>query len=139
MIALTFDDGPHVASTLQLLALLKQFDVKATFFVVGEMAEQHPELVRAIAADGHVLGNHTFHHVNLKKIAPEYVAVELKACGEVVQSSIGRAPHLFRPPGGDYTTHVSTIAGRSDIRRCCGPTIREITCGSPRTRCPPAC
>lgn len=108
-IALTFDDGPHPAFTPKLLALLTKHKVKATFFVVGEMAEKHPELVRAEAAAGHVIANHTYHHVNLVKIPATQVAAEISACGEVVQSITGRAPHLFRPPGGDYNDRVAEV------------------------------
>jgi peptidoglycan/xylan/chitin deacetylase (PgdA/CDA1 family) len=73
-VALTFDDGPHPEYTPKLLAILKKDDVPATFFLVGEMAEKYPNLVRAEAdgplpvADGHSIGNHTYHHVSLIKI-----------------------------------------------------------------------
>lgn len=100
-IALTFDDGPHAAYTPQILQILKQEGVKATFFLVGEMAEKYPALVRAEVADGHSVGNHTYHHLSLVKVPTENVAVEIKACGEVLRSITGKAPHLFRPPGGD--------------------------------------
>lgn len=108
-IALTFDDGPHLDFTPKLLAVLKQCNVKATFFVVGEMAEKYPNLVRAEIAAGHCVGNHTYHHVNLNKIPPEYVATEIKTCGEVIRSITGKAPHLFRPPGGDYNRQVAQV------------------------------
>lgn len=109
-IALTFDDGPHPKFTPKLLAFLKQQKVKATFFVVGEMAEKYPWLIREEIADGHSVGNHTYHHVNLTKIPPEYVATELKACGEVLAKITGKPPHLFRPPGGDYDRDVAEIS-----------------------------
>jgi len=109
-IALTFDDGPHPAYTPKILSVLKKYDVKATFFLVGEMAAQYPELVKAQFAAGHNIGNHTFHHVNLTKIPDEEVAVEIKACGEVLKNITGDAPHLFRPPGGDYDKEVAEVA-----------------------------
>lgn len=109
-VALTFDDGPHAAYTPQLLAVLKQYNVKATFFVVGERAEQYPDLVREEVAEGHSVGNHTYHHVNLSKVTPEQAAVEIKACGEVVRAITGRSPHLFRPPGGDYDPQIAADA-----------------------------
>lgn len=113
-IALTFDDGPHPGYTPKLLAILKQYKVKATFFVVGDMAEKYPDLVRAEIAAGHSVGNHTYHHVNLSKLPPEYIATEIKACGEVVRCITGKAPHLFRPPGGDYNKDVAEISTALD-------------------------
>jgi peptidoglycan-N-acetylglucosamine deacetylase len=108
-IAITFDDGPHPAYTPQLLAILRQHQVKATFFVVGEMAEKYPDLVQAEIADGHAVGNHTYHHVNLNRIPTGYVATEIQACGEVIKHITGRYPHIFRPPGGDYDSQVADI------------------------------
>jgi peptidoglycan-N-acetylglucosamine deacetylase len=109
-IALTFDDGPHPAYTPKLLDILKQYNAKATFFVVGEMAEKSPDLVKAEIAAGHSVGNHTYHHVNLTKIPKEDVAVEIKACGDVIKGITGVAPHLFRPPGGDYNKQVAMVS-----------------------------
>jgi peptidoglycan/xylan/chitin deacetylase (PgdA/CDA1 family) len=109
-IALTFDDGPHPAYTPKLLAILKRYNVKATFFLVGEMAERSPDLVRAEAAAGHSLGNHTYHHVSLPKIPDEDVATEIKSCGQVLRSITGRAPRWFRPPGGEYDPHVAQVS-----------------------------
>jgi len=110
LVALTFDDGPHAKFTPRLLAILQQEHVPATFFVVGEMAEKHPELVKAEVAAGHAIGNHTYHHVNLTKILEPDVATEIKACGETLQRITGKTPHLFRPPGGDYDKGVAETA-----------------------------
>lgn len=109
-IALTFDDGPHPQYTPQLLAILAQAKVKATFFVIGEMADKYPELVLAEQRAGHSIGNHTYHHVNLTKILEPDVATEIKACGEALQRITGQPPRLFRPPGGDYDTGVATAS-----------------------------
>jgi len=109
-VALTFDDGPHHAFTPQLLAILQRYQVHATFFVVGEKAQQGADLVRAELAAGHSIGNHTFHHVNLTLIPDSAVATEIAACGEVLQSITGRMPVFFRPPGGDYNRRVAEVA-----------------------------
>ncbi|WP_309708519.1 polysaccharide deacetylase family protein [Armatimonas sp.] len=109
-LALTFDDGPHPAYTPEILAILDRYRIFATFFVVGEMAEKAPELVRAEAVDGHVVANHTYHHVSLIKIPAEYVADEIKACGKVIQSILGKSPTWFRPPGGEYNREVALIS-----------------------------
>ena len=111
-IALTFDDGPHPKFTPPLLAILARYRVPATFFVVGEMAEKYPELLRAEAAAGHTVANHTYHHVSLIKIPPEYIAEEIKACGKVIRSVLGATPHWFRPPGGEYDATVAEICGK---------------------------
>ncbi len=112
-IALTFDDGPHLNFTPRLLEILRKNNATATFFVVGEQAERHPELVRDIVAGGNAVANHTYHHVNLNRIPAtirdQMVATEIKACGEVLAGITGKAPHLFRPPGGDYTDRVLEI------------------------------
>ena len=109
-IALTFDDGPHPSFTPQLLEILREQQVPATFFVVGEMAEKQPDLIRRIVADGHCLGNHTYHHVRLPGLAAGTIATEIKACGLVLQGITGQAPHWFRPPGGDTNTRVRMVA-----------------------------
>lgn len=106
-IALTIDDGPHPVYTPKLLQILQQNGVHATFFVVGEQAERYPALIRAEVAGGHAIGNHTYDHVSLIKIPPEYVDTEIKACGEVLMQITGQAPHLFRPPGGEYNKAVA--------------------------------
>jgi peptidoglycan/xylan/chitin deacetylase (PgdA/CDA1 family) len=109
-VALTFDDGPHPEYTPKLLAILKKYNVPATFFLVGEMAEKYPSLVRDEVADGHSIGNHTYHHVSLTKIPDDSVPVEIKACGEVLRAIVGRAPRWFRPPGGEYDQQVATVS-----------------------------
>ncbi|MDD5594009.1 MAG: polysaccharide deacetylase family protein [Candidatus Margulisbacteria bacterium] len=109
-IALTFDDGPHPYFTPFLLEILKKYDVKGTFFLVGEMAERYPALIRAEASAGHGIGNHTYDHVNLTKVSSEDAATEIEACGDVIESITGKRPHLFRPPGGDYNTPVLMAA-----------------------------
>ena len=106
-IALTIDDGPHPVYTQRLLQILKQSGIHATFFVVGEQAERYPALIRAEVAGGHEVGNHTYDHVSLIKIPPEYVDTEIKACGEVLTRITGHPPHLFRPPGGEYNRGVA--------------------------------
>ena len=109
-IALTIDDGPHPKYTPRLLQILAQNHVPATFFVVGEQAERYPNLIRAEVAGGHSVGNHTYDHVSLIKIPPDYVDTEIAACGDVLKSITGHTPHLFRPPGGEYNRQVAEAA-----------------------------
>ncbi len=109
-IALTFDDGPHPTFTPRILAILRKYNVKATFFVVGTQVEKYPDLVRAEVNEGHSVGNHTYHHVSLPKIPQEYIADEIKACGDVIRVATGKAPRLFRPPGGEYNLETAEAA-----------------------------
>jgi peptidoglycan/xylan/chitin deacetylase (PgdA/CDA1 family) len=91
---LTFDDGPHPQITPQVLALLRKYNAKATFFCVGENAAAFPEVVAQILADGHTLGNHTHNHLNgWKTPTREYIANTLKAA-EAIETG------WFRPPYG---------------------------------------
>ncbi|MCX7924845.1 MAG: polysaccharide deacetylase family protein, partial [Fimbriimonadales bacterium] len=84
-IALTFDDGPHPDYTPRIVEILKRYKVHATFFVVGKMAEKHPELIQLLHESGEEIGNHTYDHVNLTKLDSEAIAEELKKCGAVIQ------------------------------------------------------
>ena len=109
-VALTFDDGPHRESTRNILAILSRYQVKATFFVVGQMAAAAPDLVRAEDADGHEVGNHTYHHLNLQKIPPADGVREVDLCSREIAGIIGHPPLSFRPPGGKYDDHVIAMA-----------------------------
>ena len=111
-IALTFDDGPHPGTTPRLLSILKEYDVKATFFLVGMMAEAHPDLVMEQSDAGHLIANHTYHHVNLLKIPEKYIGVELETCSMILEDITGKRPRFFRPPGGNYNPAVTKIAGQ---------------------------
>ncbi|MBC8101872.1 MAG: polysaccharide deacetylase family protein [Cytophagales bacterium] len=123
-VALTFDDGPHAATTQAILDILKRSRVPATFFFVGTMAERHPELVRAAFRDGHSIGNHTFHHVTMVKLSEADAVTEIKACGNVLKAATGVSPHLFRPPGGQYHSVIAEDAaalGYHTILWTCDP------------------
>lgn len=109
-VALTFDDGPHPNYTPKLLAILKKYNVKATFFVIGKMVEQYPELIRAEDADGHLVANHTFHHVNLNHVPLDEISLEWQACNDAVKAVLGKEMTFCRPPGGDYDPDVITAA-----------------------------
>ena len=97
-VALTFDDGPSAEWTPQILDILKQKGVKATFFIVGENGETNPGLVQRILAEGHEIGNHTFTHPNIAEASGEGARVELNATQRLVEALTGRSMRLFRPP-----------------------------------------
>mgnify|MGYP005856335279 CR=1 FL=1 len=99
---LTIDDGPDPADTPAILDLLDRHGARATFFVKGELAERHPELLAAIVARGHTLGNHTHTHpaASFWCISPARLDRELAACNAAIARVTGEAPRLFRAPVG---------------------------------------
>jgi peptidoglycan/xylan/chitin deacetylase (PgdA/CDA1 family) len=99
-IALTFDDGPSPASTPVLLQLLAKYNLKATFFVIGQQAEQYPELIDQIVAAGHNVGNHSWRHDNLLMFRSiKVLAKDIKQTQDVLAGA-GVRPLAFRPPVG---------------------------------------
>ena len=109
-IALTFDDGPHAGKTEQLLNVLKEAGVPATFFVVGKMAVRYPNLVREIAREGHEVANHTFTHPNLARVNDETLLNELGQTRQVIEKLTGQDTMLYRPPGGDFSRRSLKVA-----------------------------
>jgi peptidoglycan/xylan/chitin deacetylase (PgdA/CDA1 family) len=108
-VALTFDDGPDPESTPNLLALLAQFDVPATFYVTGQRAEQFPHLIREIVACGHTIGNHTYSHDNFIMFkTEEALKQEIKKAQEVLQR-LGLYPYTFRPPVGVTSPKLNNV------------------------------
>ena len=100
-VAFTFDDGPDPEITPQILALLARHGAQATFFVVGSRAEQHPDLVRRILAEGHAVGSHTYSHSNAFHFgSPNRQRDDVERGITVVHAITGSAPRLFRPPQG---------------------------------------
>jgi len=97
-VALTFDDGPDPKWTPQVLDILKAYNVKAAFFLVGANAEEYPALVRRIVDEGHEIGNHTYYHPNLALCWPEHIRLELNATQLLLETITGRSTTLFRPP-----------------------------------------
>jgi len=111
-VAFSFDDGPHPAFTPDLIAILSQYHIPATMFVVGTQAQKYPYLVKDEVAAGLTIGDHTYHHFSLTKIPSQYIGAELEGCSDVVKQITGKAPTLFRPPGGDYSPAVARVAGQ---------------------------
>lgn len=99
-VALTFDDGPDTRFTPQVLDALKASQVKATFFVLGVQANAHPDIIRRIVKEGHVIGNHSYSHANLPKLTADKFQSQIISTESVLQGLIGYAPKLIRPPYG---------------------------------------
>lgn len=107
-IALTFDDGPEAHWTPMLLDILKQENVKATFFVIGKNVEAYPDILRRIVREGHAVGNHTYSHANLSKLTPAEIEAEIDKCDKAIEKVIGRKPTLVRPPYGFHNNQTDS-------------------------------
>src|ERR1700691_347107 len=99
-IALTYDDGPNDPHTLRLLDVLAKHSVRATFFMIGRHVQQHPDIARAVAQAGHMVGNHTFTHPLLIFESEAKTRAQLVDCRQALQDAIGEHSNLFRPPFG---------------------------------------
>ena len=97
-LALTFDDGPDPNWTPKILDILKQKNVRASFFIIGENAQANPDLVRRILAEGHDVGNHTYTHPNLGDLPDSLVSLEINANQRLFEALTGRSMRLFRAP-----------------------------------------
>lgn len=116
VVALTFDDGPYPPYTEQLLDVLKEYQVPATFFLVGQNAEKYPELVKRISVEGHQLGNHTYHHIDLLKADRKVIAEEIDSTNRVIMAASGTKPHLMRPPHGFRDPVVMEIMAERGLK-----------------------
>ncbi|WP_405608556.1 polysaccharide deacetylase family protein [Streptomyces sp. NBC_01511] len=106
---LTFDDGPDPRYTPGILETLRAHDVRAMFFVCGEMATGQRDLLREMADDGHIVGNHTWSHPELPKLRPARIREEMERTSEVIERTLGRPPVWFRAPYGSWNRHTFTI------------------------------
>jgi peptidoglycan/xylan/chitin deacetylase (PgdA/CDA1 family) len=111
LVALTFDDGPHKTLTPRLLDILKQEDVKATFFVLGSRVEYYPDVVKRAADEGHQIGNHTYNHKNLSNLSESDLLNEIRDSAAAIERIIGSGPLALRPPYGAYNDMVKQDAG----------------------------
>ncbi len=105
-LALTFDDGPNHPHTLHLLDVLARHNVHATFFMIGRFVQQRPDIVRAVAEAGHVIGNHTTTHPNLIFRSSQEMRREIEGCERALDDAGVAHARLFRPPHGGRTPTV---------------------------------
>ncbi len=101
-VALTFDDGPHPVYTEQLLDGLKERGVQATFFLIGENAERYPDIVKRMYDEGHLIGNHTYSHIQLTSANREKFKEELVKTSKIIQDITGAEVQYVRPPYGSW-------------------------------------
>ncbi|MEO6982754.1 MAG: polysaccharide deacetylase family protein [Edaphobacter sp.] len=109
-IALTYDDGPNPAATERLLEVLARHQVSATFFLIGSFVRQRPDLARAIAAAGHLIGNHTMTHPWLAWQSAARIREELTGCNAALEDALGISIRYFRPPHGARRPYVLRTA-----------------------------
>jgi peptidoglycan/xylan/chitin deacetylase (PgdA/CDA1 family) len=130
-VMLTFDDGPHPEHTPVLLDRLAAHGVKATFFVLGSQAEQHPDIVRRMVADGHEVGHHSYTHAEPSITTAGALLDEVHRGARLLEQILGRKPRLFRPPHGKLTVGKTLglwAAGQSVVLWNKDPT--DFRCGS---------
>lgn len=106
-VAITFDDGPHPVYTPRLLDGLKERNVKAMFFLIGENIVGREHIVRRMAEEGHIIGNHTFHHVQLNCLNEEVACQEITSTNELIESIINKPIEFIRPPFGAWSSKKS--------------------------------
>jgi len=105
-IALTFDDGPCLTATPDILDLLQEQAVRATFFMIGERVRRHPDLARRVLHEGHQIANHSNRHVAFRSLVPSICQREVENADRAFRSVIGVAPRFYRPPKGLIDRYV---------------------------------
>ena len=108
-VALTFDDGPTSEFTPQILAILKKYDIKATFFMVGMNAKNHPDIVKQVLAAGHRIENHSLTHPMLTKLNEASLDREVNEPAVILNNIIGHRPNCLRYPYGASNSHVRAV------------------------------
>ena len=110
IIALTFDDGPHPKYTDQILDILKEYNVKATFFVIGKNVELNKNVFKRCIAEGHEIGNHTFTHATADTCSYENFKTEIQKTDQIIFELSGKHPYLFRPPTGLCNKNIVALS-----------------------------
>lgn len=116
MIALTFDDGPDEDFSPQILDILKKYEAKATFFVVGQKVGWNPDIVKRASDEGHEIGNHTFTHINICKSSDEEINSEISKTQEIIKNVTGKEPELFRPPYRAISEKLFNVMESKDMK-----------------------
>lgn len=115
VIALTFDDGPNPSTTGQILEALEQNHALATFFVLGDRAEEFPSTVQQIYDSGNEIGNHSYDHKDFKKLSTEDMLGEIEKTNQIIYNTVGVRPILVRPPYGNVTENIADEIGRACV------------------------
>ena len=108
MLAISFDAAWGNEDTQELIDILARYDVKATFFVVGDWVDKYPESVKALHDAGHEVMNHSNTHSHMSQLSAEAIVADVEACNDKIEAVTGVRPTLIRPPYGEYDDHVIT-------------------------------
>ncbi|MDF1795205.1 MAG: polysaccharide deacetylase family protein [Coxiellaceae bacterium] len=114
-VALTFDDGPSPIYTPQVLAILKRYGIHATFFVVAGNAKRHPEMIKAILADGNNIANHSMTHPKLTRLSGKRLQWEIGGAKKVITKLVGKPPACLRPPFGLTNARVKAVIEKNGM------------------------
>ena len=115
-IALTFDDGPHPRYTLRILDILDEYNIKATFFVVGINAENYPDTIENVIKKGHEIGNHTYTHPHVSCLNSQNLKCEVERCESAIYGLTDYKTKLFRPPEGMIDADVRSVLRSLDYK-----------------------
>lgn len=115
LIALTFDDGPDEDFTPQILDILKKYNVKATFYVIGEKVQYNKKIIKREYEEGHEIGNHTYTHINVSKNGYNKIKKEIGDTQSAVKSVTGVYPKTFRPPYRAISKDMCEIIKEKDM------------------------
>ncbi len=105
-IALTFDDGPHGTHTITILNILKKYNVKATFFMIGTQVSRFPKIAKMVADAGHEIGNHTWNHEDLRRLSSNDIRYNLNRTNQLIKEVTNVSPKIMRPPYGALNNTV---------------------------------
>ncbi|HAR63883.1 MAG: hypothetical protein DKM50_11345 [Candidatus Margulisiibacteriota bacterium] len=115
-VSLTFDDGPDPVTTPLILDILKKHNIKATFFMIGEKVKRYPEIAAMVVREGHGVGNHTYHHINLNKASEDKIINEIEWTQKSIKNATGVTPTLFRPPFGYYDDNALRALNKEKMK-----------------------
>ncbi|MHC5216792.1 polysaccharide deacetylase family protein [Enterococcus sp. LJL128] len=115
-IALTFDDGPNPITTPRLLDILKEKQVVASFFLLGQNAAKQPDLVHRMSLEGHEVASHSYSHPKLTGLTPDAIRAEIYAADEAIYEATGKLPRSFRPPYGAVNKQAAEIINRPIVQ-----------------------
>lgn len=115
-IYLTFDDGPSPHTTQRLLGILKEKEVKATFFILGQLATAYPNIVKEIFDDGHTIGNHGYTHQSFVNLSQESLKSSIEQTQKAIYNACGLTPHLVRPPYGSISSSEINLLQNLELK-----------------------